>query len=79
MMPVASILFTCRNEAGLLKANMRLHGIFIFAGEILSRANLLQVMFLYLLGGAVGSAAFLFQEYRQLQGESRAPLVSTLL
>jgi hypothetical protein len=54
-------------------------GFIFFAGEILRRANLLQVMFLYLLGGAVGSAAFLFQEYRQLQGESRAPLVSTLL
>ena len=25
-----------------------------------------QVMFLYLVGGAVGSAAFLYQEYRQL-------------
>ena len=27
-----------------------------------------QVMFLYLVGGAMGSAAFLLQEYRQLPG-----------
>ena len=35
------------------------------AAKIQSHA-LMQVMFLYLVGGAVGSAAFLYQEYRQL-------------